>query len=99
MKVHEIAYSRAGDKGDIANVCVFVDDTDDWPRLRDDLTVEVVTRQFGSLVEGPIVRYELPGLRGLNFVMYRALGGGISTGLRVDGFGKSYASLLLDIDL
>jgi len=97
MKLYDIAYSRAGDKGDIANVSVFVEA--DWPTIRDRLTVEEVRKKFGPLVKGEIVRYEFPNLHGLNFVLYRALDGGCGSGLRLDQYGKAYSSLMLDIDL
>ena len=99
MKLREFAYSRSGDKGDIVNVCVFVYNDDNWDVLRRELTVEKVREKFGSLVKGEITRYELPGTKGLNFVMTEALGGGVSRSLRADPHGKSYQSLILDIDI
>ena len=99
MKVRDIAHSRAGDKGDISNVCVFVDDEKDWPLLQEKLTVDKVREKCGSLVKGDINRYVYPNLHGLNFVLEGALDGGCNFGLRLDVYGKSYSSLLLDIDL
>jgi hypothetical protein len=99
MKVYDIAYSRSGDKGDISNVCVFVDDDANWPILREKLTVEKVRDKYGSLVKGDITRYEYPNLHGLNFVLEGALEGGCNFGLRLDPYGKTYGSLILDIDL
>jgi hypothetical protein len=99
VKLHDIAYSRSGDKGDTANICVFVYDPAHWELLRDRLTTAVVARKFAPLVEGDVIRYEMPKLHGLNFVLTRALGGGVSMSLRADPHGKSYASLLLDIDI
>ncbi|WP_420620008.1 AtuA-related protein [Candidatus Poriferisocius sp.] len=99
MKLREFAYSRSGDKGDIVNLCVFVYNDDNWDVLRRELTVEKVRDIFGSLVNGEITRYELPGTKGLNFVMTEALGGGVSMSLRTDPHGKSYQSLILEIDI
>lgn len=99
MKLREIAYSRSGDKGDINNVCVFVYESANWELLREHLTVEVVREKFGSLVKGDIIRYEFPNAQGMNFVMYEALEGGVSMSLRIDPHGKTWASLMLDIDL
>jgi hypothetical protein len=99
MKLREIAYSRSGDKGDTSNICVFVYSDADYPVLRDRLTVDVVRDHFGSLVRGDVVRYELPNACGLNFVLTRALGGGVSMTLRVDPHGKSFQSHILDIEL
>jgi len=100
MKVRDIAFSRSGDKGDINNICVFVYREEDWPRLRDGLTTEVIAAKFGDLVKGRIDRYEFPNAHGLNFVLHEALGGGgASISIAPDPQGKSYQSLLQDIDL
>ena len=99
MKLREIAASRSGDKGDVSNICVFVYDPVDYPLLVEQLTAARVREHFGSLVEGDVVRYELPLVHGLNFVLDRALGGGVSMTLRADPHGKSFQSLVLDIDV
>jgi hypothetical protein len=99
VKLHEIACARSGDKGDVSNICVFPYDEGDFDALRAALTVEVISRHFGDLVQGSIVRYEFNGMRGLNFVMQKALGGGVSMSLRTDIHGKALASLMLDLDL
>ena len=99
MKLRELAYSRSGDKGDVSNICVFAYDPADYPMLAERLTADVVRAHFAGLVEGDVVRYELPNVHGLNFVLDRALGGGVSMTLRVDPHGKSFQSHVLDIDL
>ncbi len=99
MKLREIAYSRSGDKGDTSNICVFAYDPADYQVLAERLTADLVREHFAGLVEGDVVRYELPNVHGLNFVLDRALGGGVSMTLRVDPHGKSFQSLVLDIDL
>lgn len=99
MKLREIAFSRCGDKADFSNVCVFPYDDTHWPRLREWMTAEVVKEKFGELVLGEVRRYEYPRLRGLNFVMANALGGGASVSLRADVMGKTFQSLVLDIDI
>jgi len=100
MKIRDIAFSRSGDKGDINNICVFVYREEDWPLLRDTLTVDIVREKFGPLVKGKIERFEFPNAHGLNFVLYEALGGGgASISIAPDPQGKSYQSLLQDIDL
>lgn len=100
MKVRDIAFSRSGDKGDINNICVFVYHEEDWPLLKEKLTIERVAEKFGQLVKGKIDRFEFPNAHGLNFVLYGALGGGgASISIAPDPQGKSYQSLLQDIDL
>jgi alkylhydroperoxidase/carboxymuconolactone decarboxylase family protein YurZ len=99
VKLREIAYSRSGDKGDVSNICVFPYDDRNWDLLREQVTAEAVRDRFGALVTGEVIRYELPKLPGLNFVLTGALGGGVSMSLRTDPHGKSYQSLILDLDL
>ena len=99
MKLRDVAYSRSGDKGDTSNICVFPHEDADYDWLRSVLTADVVAKAFGDLVLGEVTRYEIPVNCGLNFVLTRALGGGVSQSLRVDPHGKSYQSLILDIDL
>jgi hypothetical protein len=98
MKVEDIAHTHSGDKGDSMAVSVFVYDEAHWPLLRERLTAERVRAKFGDLVKGDVVRFELPSVHGLNFALFGALSGGHG-GLRVDGLGKTYQSLMLDIDL
>jgi len=99
MKLRELALTRSGDKENVSNIGVVPYDEDDFDLLCRELTVEVVREKFGSLVKGRIVRYELPGTKCLNFVMYEALEGGVSFSLRTDPHGKTYQSLMLDIDI
>jgi hypothetical protein len=99
MKLRDVAFSRAGDKCDVSNVCVFPYDEADFEVLREKLTIDTVRAKFGDLVKGEIVRYEYPNLKGFNFVMRGALGGGGTFSLRADRIGKSLASLMLDIDV
>ena len=54
---------------------------------------------FAGVVEGEVVRYELPNLSALNFVMDQALGGGVTRSLALDAHGKSLSSALLDLDI
>lgn len=96
IRLRDIAYSRSGDKGPIANVVVIPYRDEDWELLRERLTAEVVEELFDGLVGGPVLRYEMPGIRALNFVLHDALDGGVSTSLRVDGHGKTYQSIILE---
>ncbi len=70
-----------------------------WTILREQLTSEVVMRAFAHLAKGPVRRYEIPKLRALNFVIERALGGGVTRSLAQDVHGKSYSALMLGIEL
>ena len=47
---------------------------------------------FAGIVEGDVVRYEMPSVGALNFVMHRALGGGVTRSLALDAHGKCLSS-------
>lgn len=99
VQLRDVAYARAGDKGNTSNVVVIVYDDGNYEWLLENLTVEAVTEVFGKVVQGPITRYEMPGIKAVNFVMKRALEGGVSRSLNLDAHGKSRANLMLGLRL
>lgn len=99
MLLREIAHSRAGDKGDLSNVSVIAYRADDYARLERELTAERVRAHFAGIVQGDVVRYTLPHLGALNFVMQRALGGGVTRSLALDAHGKCLSGLMLALEL
>jgi hypothetical protein len=46
---------------------------------------------------GTVKHFELPQLYAMNFVLERALGGGVTRSLSLDPHGKSYSELILTI--
>lgn len=99
VPLRELAHARSGDKGDTSNVGVIAYDEADYPILRDQVTVERVRALHGTLVLGEIVRYELPNIGALNFVLRHALQGGVTTSLALDPHGKTRSSLILDLPI
>jgi len=99
MKLFDIAHSRTGDKGNISNISVIVYDQKDYERVREYVTPERVRAHFEGIVNGEVVRYEIPTLGALNFVMQDALGGGVTRSLALDAHGKCLASALLAMDI
>ena len=99
MKLLDIAHSRTGDKGNISNISLIVYDEKDYPLIKEKVTAEKVKEYFSDIVKGEVIRYELDNLRALNFVMYDALGGGVTRSLAIDKHGKSLSSALLEIEL
>lgn len=91
-----LAWARSGDKGDDSNIGVIARRPEYLPAIRAALTEEAVQRYFGHLVDGPVERFEWPGIHGLNFLLRHALGGGGIASLRNDPQGKAYAQMLLD---
>lgn len=94
-RVFDLAYGRAGDKGDIANVSVIARTSSSYQELKAKLTAERVRAALGNLVRGPVERYELDNIEALNFVLHQALDGGATRSLRIDGLGKSLAGAVL----
>jgi hypothetical protein len=92
-----LAHGRSGDKGDLANIGVLARRPEFVPLLAQALTPQVVRGFLAHLLEGEVERYDWPGLRGWNFVLHRALGGGGVASLRYDPQGKSYAQILMDL--
>lgn len=99
MKLWEIAHSRTGDKGNISNVSLIVYNMEDYDMVKEKVTAEIVKEHFKDIVKGEVVRYELPQLGALNFVMYDALGGGVTRSLSLDKHGKCLSSYLLDMEI
>ena len=98
-KLREIAHSRTGDKGNTSNISVIAYQAKHYPLLLREVTSERVKAHFSGVVEGDVVRYELPNLSALNFVMTGTLGGGVTRSLALDAHGKSLSSALLDLEI
>jgi len=99
MLLRDIAHSRAGDKGDISNISVIAYGLKDYALLEKHLTPERVKAHFAGVVQGDVVRYTLPHLGALNFVMQHALGGGVTRSLALDAHGKSLSGGMLGMEI
>lgn len=99
MKLWDIAHARSGDKGNISNISLIVYDKRNFSILLEKITAEKVKKWFGNTVEGEVLRYELPQLGALNFVLYGALGGGVTSSTALDKHGKSLSSYLLEMEV
>ena len=98
-RVYDLAYGRAGDKGNIANVSVIARSSEAYAELKARATAERVKVHLGPLVLGRVERFELDNIEALNFVLYDALDGGATRSLRLDGLGKSLAGAVLYMPL
>jgi hypothetical protein len=99
MKLRELAHARTGDKGDVSNISIVAYRAQDYPFIREAVTVDRVKAHLADIVRGDVRRYEMPGLQALNFVMTGALGGGVTRSLALDPHGKSLSSSLLDMEI
>jgi hypothetical protein len=97
--LHQIAHARAGDKGNTSSISVWALDPGDYPMIKEQLTAGRVKASFSRLIRGPVLRYELDHLHGLNFVLNDALEGGVNTSLGLDSHGKSWSYLILGLEV
>jgi hypothetical protein len=90
-----LCLARSGDKGDTANIGVIGRSAAIYAWMLDHLTPAFVKRHFGEACEGDVERHLLPNLLAVNFLLYRSLGGGGASSLRLDAQAKTYAQYLL----
>jgi acyclic terpene utilization AtuA family protein len=95
----EIAHGRSGDKGNSVNVGIIARDPKWVPVLRTELTAQRVRAYFSHLVQGPVTRFDVPGVHGFNFLLLDALAGGGMASPRSDPLGKAFAQMLLDMPI
>jgi len=91
----ELAHARSGDKGNTVNIGLFPYRDEDYELFKEKVTADRVKKHFAGLVEGEVVRYEVPNLKAFNFVLKGALNGGASRSLRSDNLGKCFGANLL----
>ena len=94
-----IAHGRSGDKGNTANIGVIAHEQRHYPVLLREVTADRVKAWFKDMVSGAVVRYELPNLGALNFLMHGALDGGGTLSLRTDAQGKTLSASLLRMEI
>jgi len=97
--VHDLAFTRSGDKGDSCNVSVIARKPEYLPYLRRYITEERMFDFFRhkfpeNATSALVKRYDWPGVDGLNFVLEQSLGGGGLASDTTDPQGKAYASTL-----
>ena len=95
----DYVYVRSGDKGANANIGVVARDPDDYDWIAEQVTTEAVAEIYDEYLEGDVVRYELPNLGALNFVLHEVLDGGGITSLRSDAQGKALCEALLQLEV
>ncbi len=99
VQLREVAHARAGDKGNLSNVSVWVFEPRHYAAVKAQLSAERVKAAYPRLIQGAVRRYALDHLHGLNFVMEDALEGGVNGSLNLDSHGKSWSYLLLALEV
>ena len=77
MRVGEIAVGRSGDKGNKLDLTIVGLDTEKYTLLEEKLTEAAAQVAIARVMPGEVVRYALPGLNALKFVVDGALPGGV----------------------
>jgi hypothetical protein len=100
ITLYDVAHARTGDKGNCSNISVIAYQLADYDWLVEQVTVERVTAHFASRQPTKVVRYLLPKLGAINFVLDGILDGGVNDALNLDMHGKglSFHLLAMQID-
>ena len=97
--LNDIAHARSGDKGNSVNIGLFAQNEEAYEAISAQITPDKVKAFFGELVEGKVIRYDVPNILGFNFICYQALNGGGSSSMRLDNLGKCFGANLLRMEI
>ena len=97
--LRELAHGRTGDKGNRSNISVIAFRAEDFPLLVAEVTEARVAGLFAHRQPSKVVRYVLPKLQAMNFVIDDVLDGGVNGALNLDSHGKALAFLLLGMQI
>ena len=95
----KLAAGRSGDKGNNANVGIIARKADYIPWIKKSATEEAVRNYFGHVVKGEVMRFDLPGMNAVNFLLTDCLGGGGTSTLHLDNLAKTDAQQLLALPI
>jgi hypothetical protein len=97
MQLYQLAHARTGDKGNRVNISLIAYEAADWQLLVDQVTEQRVAKHFAHRAPTRVVRYLLPRLAAMNFVLDDVLDGGVNDSLNLDMHGKALSFHLLTL--
>ena len=99
VRLGDIAYARAGDKGSSANVGVIFKNKDcyDWAVIN--LTEIVIEKYFKEIALGGVKRYLMDNINAINYILNDSLDGGGSESLLNDAQGKTHGQAILKMEV
>ena len=97
IELYQLAHARTGDKGNRVNISLIVYDAKDYALLVDQVTEQRVADHFSHRAPTKVVRYLLPKLGAMNFVLDDVLDGGVNDSLNLDMHGKALSFHLLTL--
>jgi hypothetical protein len=93
-----ICLARSGDKGDSANIGLLARSPEAFEYILKGVSAQKIKDLFQDFCFGSVIRYQVPRILGLNFILENALGGGGTVTLRADAQGKTLAQALLNVE-
>lgn len=99
MLLREVAHSRTGDKGNLVTISLIAYKEVDFSMIEREVTVERVTDHFSDIVDRRVLRYAVPDLSALIFVLHRPPTQGVTRSLSLDAHGKCLGSALLGLEI
>ena len=97
--LYDLAHARTGDKGNRSNISVIAYRAADFGLLASQVTEARVAEHFAYRRPTKVVRYLLPKLAAMNFVLDGVLDGGVNDALNLDMHGKSLSFHLLTLPI
>ena len=99
MRLYELAHTRTGDKGNLVTISLIAYRAADFDLLAERVTAARVAAYFRGIAEEPVLRYSVPQLGALNFVVRRPLTQSVTRSLALDAHGKCLGSALLAMEV
>ena len=110
LRLAQIAHARSGDKANRADIGLFAWDDAGYAVLAAHVTRERVATHLAHLLSADpaadatalaarVMRFDLPNLLALKFVLDGALDGGAAASLRSDNLGKTIGAQLLRMEI
>ena len=95
IPLYQLAHARTGDKGNLVNISLIAYRAQDFDLLVEQVTEARVIQHFAHRQPTRVVRYLLPRLGAMNFVLDDVLDGGVNDSLNLDMHGKALSFHLL----
>jgi len=99
IELYTLAHARTGDKGNRVNISLIAYDPKDYALLVEQVTEARVAAHFSQRAPTRVLRYLLPKLGAMNFVLDDVLDGGVNDSLNLDMHGKALSFHLLTLRL
>ncbi len=99
VQLREVCGVRSGDKGDISDLTLFMDDQATYEAVCEAVSARWCRTTSKTSFTVAVQRYEVPNIWALKFVLRGRLGGGGPRSLRSDNLGKTLGGALLRLEV